>query len=193
MPPDDRVCGLPGPPVSCLTILLGWFVFLEKTEVLFKSCLKALENLEGKGTLQKEPECVKGGALAAVCALALGWHLGQEHNWEGSLYLCFQYTLLSKKYMYNIYIFILGQVVRMGGKESKIRGKNQNFPFGIFTGWQVCPPNSEHSFLRHEARGHMILECVSKDNATFRKLYLQVSNSPLKEVSLCGRLFMGAI
>lgn len=41
--------------------------------------------------------------------------------------------------------------------------------------------------------GHMAEECVSTDRATFRELYLQVSNSSLKEVSLCGRLFMGAI
>lgn len=44
-----------------------------------------------------------------------------------------------------------------------------------------------------QTRGHVAEECVSKDNATFRELYLQVSNSSLKEVSLCGRLFMGAI
>lgn len=44
-----------------------------------------------------------------------------------------------------------------------------------------------------QTRGHVSEECVSKDNTTFRELYLQVSNSSLKEVSLCGRLFMGAI
>lgn len=44
-----------------------------------------------------------------------------------------------------------------------------------------------------QTRGHVPEECVSKDNTTFRELYLQVSNSSLKEVSLCGRLFMGAI